>query len=350
MKKLGAFVTIISLLFMYMQIPASATETVNYRTGLIMDSYEEISAHLETTSTYATLPDSVDNTSKFPAPGDQGQQGSCVGWAVGYAMKSGLERRKRGWTVSSDNHKFSPAYIYNKISNGTDGGASVLDALELMETQGACTWTYFPYNQNNYTKQPTSLQTANANLYKVSEYHTILGVQTIKEKIYQNYGVVIGIEVYPDFDNLTSSNSIYDTTLGTSRGGHAICLIGYDDTKGENGAFKFINSWGTDWGINGYGWIAYETVADACPTLHLPIGYYAKTTADTYKMGDPNSDGVISTADVQMALKGADDATSLTSAQFVLADVDGDAVLSQEDATEILRVAAGQATTFSLYT
>jgi len=35
-------------------------------------------------------------------------------------------------------------------------------------------------------------------------------------------------------------------------------LCGYDDSKGSGGAFKVINSWGTDWGDNGYIWVDYN--------------------------------------------------------------------------------------------
>lgn len=39
---------------------------------------------------------------------------------------------------------------------------------------------------------------------------------------------------------------------------HAICICGFDDALQ---AFKFKNSWGADWGDNGYGWISYEYVS-----------------------------------------------------------------------------------------
>ena len=52
---------------------------------------------------------------------------------------------------------------------------------------------------------------------------------------------------------------------------HAIELVGWDDNYSKynfnsncipnnNGAFLFKNSWGTNWGDNGYGWISYEDV------------------------------------------------------------------------------------------
>lgn len=354
MKKL--LIITITLLFLFMQIhiPVSAEQTNNYGTGLLVDTYDEIEKYLETTSTRSSLPSSVDNTSKFPSPGNQGSQNSCVGWAVGYALKSGSEYRKRAWTVSSTNHIFSPSYIYNQLNDGTDSGATIIDALELVVEQGVCTLPYFPYNQNSYTLQPSSVQIANANLYKASEFHTILGINNIKEKIYQNYGVVIGIDIYPDFTNLSYTNSVYDTVSGTKQDSHAICLIGYDDNVGSNGAFKFINSWGTDWGCGGYGWISYDTVADSSPYfdspyLDLVVGYYFQTGTDNYIMGDIDKDGIIGLQDARTALQGSQNLISLSSEQFVLADVNGDAILSESDSTEILSVASGIQPKFSLY-
>ena len=40
-------------------------------------------------------------------------------------------------------------------------------------------------------------------------------------------------------------------------GGHAVVIVGYDDATRE---FKFVNSWDTDWGVNGYGYLSYSYV------------------------------------------------------------------------------------------
>jgi hypothetical protein len=39
-------------------------------------------------------------------------------------------------------------------------------------------------------------------------------------------------------------------------GGHAMCVVGYDDRK-YGGAFLIMNSWGPEWGQNGFAWIRY---------------------------------------------------------------------------------------------
>jgi C1A family cysteine protease len=40
-------------------------------------------------------------------------------------------------------------------------------------------------------------------------------------------------------------------------GGHAIYMVGYDDTLA---AFRIVNSWGEAWGDHGFGWLPYDYV------------------------------------------------------------------------------------------
>jgi hypothetical protein len=40
-------------------------------------------------------------------------------------------------------------------------------------------------------------------------------------------------------------------------GGHAQCVVGYDDAK-YGGAFLIMNSWGPQWGNNGFTWVRYK--------------------------------------------------------------------------------------------
>ena len=42
-----------------------------------------------------------------------------------------------------------------------------------------------------------------------------------------------------------------------SPGGHAMVVVGYDDTK-YGGAFEIMNSWGSSWGNSGFIWVPYD--------------------------------------------------------------------------------------------
>ena len=44
-------------------------------------------------------------------------------------------------------------------------------------------------------------------------------------------------------------------------GGHAICIMGYDDSLK---IFKFKNSWGAKWADQGYGYLPYEYIKKYC--------------------------------------------------------------------------------------
>lgn len=252
----------------------------------VQDSNNYISASiLKSTSTgtgTTTIPASLDLSSQFPPVGDQGKQGSCVGWAVGYAMKTYLERQEEGWPVTFPKYQFSPAWIYNQIRYGTNLGIPIDEALDFVVAQGCDTLEKFPYDQNDYDNKPDTASLMRAVKYRSRSWayagafsflgHTYWSPDIIKWLLASGAPVVIRVLDYPDLDHLNSSNPVYDTIYSTNRGGHALCLVGYDDDKR---AFKFMNSWGTSWGINGYGWISYDLINNSS------LGFSAYTMMDS---------------------------------------------------------------------
>ncbi|WP_172209766.1 C1 family peptidase [Lactococcus hodotermopsidis] len=197
-----------------------------------------------------------DNSDAYPAPGNQGSQGSCTAWATAYALKSAQEKTDLGWDFTV-NPALSPAYVYNQINYGQDGGALISEAMRLVTQQGVCALNDMPYNEKDHRTKPNSTQISKAAPHNSKEWFSISGVDQIKNAIVKYGGVVVGVNVYPDMDKLDEKNPVYDVQSGKNRGGHAICLVGFDDAKN---AFKFINSWGTDWGLEGFGWITYDIV------------------------------------------------------------------------------------------
>ncbi len=247
----------------------------------------------------AALPSSVDLTDQFPTPGDQGGQGSCTAWAVGYALKSHTEYYQhhiiegQAWSLKSTKTQFSPAFIYNQINGGNDKGSSISTAFNLISKAGACSLYNMPYDDTDYTTQPNASQKDFASNFKSAtkypnssyaeySYKTVVGVEEVKQALNRGQGVVISISCYPDFSNTFKSpnggisgagsgdnNGVYDKINDDdkSRGYHAICIVGYDDNHldayGEKiPSFKIINSWGTDVGDSGYGYISYDIFKD----------------------------------------------------------------------------------------
>ena len=203
-----------------------------------------------------TLPPAVDLSSDFPVPGDQGQQSSCVGWAVGYALKTYEERVEIGWSLEPQEHRFSPAYIYNQINGGMDNGSRISDALDLVVNQGVATLDETPYSDQDFLTQPTDAARQEAAQFKGKSWQTANGTLEIKNALANRLPVVIGIPVFEEFEHLSGPDSVYNTFNGAFKGGHALTIVGYDDDR-YGGAFRIINSWSQNWGDNGYFWLPY---------------------------------------------------------------------------------------------
>jgi hypothetical protein len=205
-------------------------------------------------------PTSIDLSANFPEPGDQGRLSSCVGWATAYALKSYQEKLEIGWSLNTPSHLFSPAFVYNQINAGQDQGSYIFEALDLAVAQGISTLATMPYSDTNYLDQPTATATAEAAQYKAARWSRVNDTSQIKAALANRKPVVVGIKVYQQLQNLQGPASVYNTASGNNLGGHAVTIVGYDDNK-YGGSFKVINSWGVNWGDNGYFWMPYAFAA-----------------------------------------------------------------------------------------
>ncbi len=205
-------------------------------------------------------PLSVDLSTNFPAPGDQGRQGSCVGWATAYALKTYHEKLEMGWSLNTADHLFSPAFVYNQINEGQDQGSYIFHALDLAVNQGMATLGRMSYSDTDYVTQPSAAAFAEAANYKAAEWYRINDTSQIKAALVNRNPVVAGITVYQQLMDLSGPNSVYNTASGQNHGGHAVTIVGYDDNR-YGGAFKVINSWGRKWGDDGYFWMPYSFAA-----------------------------------------------------------------------------------------
>lgn len=204
-----------------------------------------------------TLPSAIDLSAGFPVPGNQGQQNSCVGWATAYALKSYQEQAENQWSLNTIDHLFSPSFIYNQINRGKDVGSLPSEALDLIVNSGAATLNTMGYSDADYLSQPSAAAISEAANYKGKSWNVPRSINDMKAALANSLPVVIGIDIFASFNQVSGQDAVYNSASGQPLGGHAVTVVGYDDNK-YGGAFKVINSYGQSWGDNGYFWLPYS--------------------------------------------------------------------------------------------
>ncbi len=210
------------------------------------------------------LPEAVSLLRFAPDRKNQGQQGSCVAWSSTYAARTIVEAASTGQTGNST--AYSPAFVYNQIGLEGCQGAYIQNAMELMQKKGVVSYSDFPYSDQDCSRQPNSVlenkaaQNRMHGFTRLTEGESTQGinVRAVKEHLAKDAPVVIGMMVGGSFmQNMMGKELWTPTNEDRSQmgfGGHAMCVIGYDDRKQ---AVQIMNSWGPEWGVNGVAWVRY---------------------------------------------------------------------------------------------
>lgn len=215
------------------------------------------------------LPARVDLSDQMPPVGFQGEQGSCLGWALAYSIRSFQERKANNWQYDSPllggrgERVFSPSFIYNQINGGRDQGSDPLAALRLIVQRGVASWKTMPYNLNDYRSQPGPEALAEAMRFRARGFRRVntQDLDSIRTEIAAGHTIMLGILLHENFYQVNRTNPVYDQLRGRFLGGHAVVIVGYDDnwvTSAGTGALKIQNSYGRAWGNDGFGYIAYR--------------------------------------------------------------------------------------------
>jgi hypothetical protein len=222
--------------------------------GLVFEPDEAYAQYPKLERHRAFLPERVDLSARFPTPGDQGDQGSCVGWAVGYAARSYYAVTREGRARNQIGEIPSPAYIYGAIKppGDCDTGSLITRALDLLSRDGAVSLARYPYND----RMCPAPSRAPSPQFRIANWRAInVGViDDVKGALAKGHPVVIGSLITKEFIRLRG-DVVWRGGGDRIPGGHAMTLVGYDERRQ---AFKVINSWGVRWGDGGFGWIGYE--------------------------------------------------------------------------------------------
>jgi len=234
------------------------------------------------------LPERVSLAQYCPPRLNQGQQGSCVAWASAYAARTIVQAKATGADPKST--AFSPAYMYNqiKIDNSDCQGSYIYRAMEQMSKNGALLFSKFSYTDQSCSKLPSEQDVQQALPFRIKGFQRLtLGADeqrtdmvAMKQHLAQGSPIVIGMMVGGSFMQPMAGQEAWVPQESDYQqqgfGGHAMCVVGYDDFKfGDTGGFLIMNSWGPEWGKNGMAWVRY---AD--------FDFFAKEAYAVYPQGE----------------------------------------------------------------
>ncbi|MHA3112902.1 C1 family peptidase [Acinetobacter sp. ANC 4193] len=218
-----------------------------------------------------SLPASID-LRQFCSPiENQEQLGSCTANAA-IGMLEYFERRTFGKHI--DGSRLFLYKVTRQLLGFTgDSGAYLRDTMKAMVLFGVPPEKYWPYDPERFNDDPTPFCFSYALNYQAIEYFRLdlSGMSTqkvlvnIKTKLAAGLPSMFGFSVYSSMPTSGDGKGEvpYPTQGDSLQGGHAVLAVGYDDSKkigNTKGAFLIRNSWGTQWGDGGYGWLPYAYV------------------------------------------------------------------------------------------
>ncbi|MFL5784801.1 MAG: PKD domain-containing protein [Bacteriovoracaceae bacterium] len=232
-----------------------------------------------------TVPAAIDNSLLAAFPPIRSQTvNNCVGWAMGYYQHSHNLALTLGYAnnTTDQTNKCSAKFLYNMINNGVDNGAYFSDAFSMLQKHGCISNANFPENSDykSWDTNPDHWQAGIPGRTNAVQYIYNVDTQTGLDQIKQlltngyvvTYGTYINSWVYSTIKTGTGAGQKVMTYMNGQNGGHAMTIVGYDDSSwvdlnnnnvvdaGEKGVLKIANSWGTTWGNAGFMWIAYDAL------------------------------------------------------------------------------------------
>ena len=211
----------------------------------------------------AAPPAECDLRPGMPPVYDQGQLGSCTGNAIAGAME--YERDRQGLS------DFVPArlfiYYNERAMEGTvssDSGAMIRDGIKVVNSEGVCPETLWPYDTGMFAVKPPKRCYVAALTDRLVQYEAVQTLADLKDAISSKLAVVFGFTVYESFESpqvaQTGVLPMPDVQTESAVGGHAVVAVGYSDPKGH---VIVRNSWGPSWGAAGYFYMPYQYMTGA---------------------------------------------------------------------------------------
>jgi len=202
------------------------------------------------------LPLNADLRAICPPIEDQGKLGSCTAHALTGALES-LEK-KDNLPLAQMSRLF--LYYNERALEGTtgqDSGAMIRDGIKTLAAQGCCVEDKWPYLISKFKLKPSTGCYTDGLKHQVTSYQRISDLNQMRACLADGFPFVFGFTVYESFESAKVAKTGVAPMPGKAEralGGHAVLAVGYDD---KTKRFLVRNSWGPDWGMQGYFTLPY---------------------------------------------------------------------------------------------
>ncbi len=272
-------------LLLLLFLPLWTFAQTNYPTGEVFDAELYNSLPLKAkTSTRSLLPPRASLEQYCPTPGDQGEYMTCSAWSSAYHFRTIIEAKQRGLTNRTEIDKlaYSPTWVYEILKPEGDDkcfeGLATARSLLVFKELGVPSYATLPFtclagSQEQRFGQLDPLMTE-ASGAKIRDLQILFfakegvdpneKITAIKKVLAEGYPVLVSHTLYNSFH--FSKEVWYPLpaeATATEHGSHAMVIVGYDDEK-YGGAFRYLNSWGPNWGDGGFIWVPYATTGALC--------------------------------------------------------------------------------------
>lgn len=209
----------------------------------------------------------IDYRPNLPPVFDQGDRGSCVACATVWTPKAFAEINEGDFPAKG----LSAAYLYSRCKQ-LDGipkseGTYLRVAMQVLQKYGVCPEAAMPYSTLTSLESPkvpgiSGIAEAQAGQYKISAYAQIASttdtdrsglLATIRQALAREGPFVMALLVCTNFT--PDANGRLPLPRGTVLGGHAVGIVG---DLPDIGCLILRNTWGREWGIDGYAYLPYE--------------------------------------------------------------------------------------------
>jgi len=250
----------------------------------------------------AVLPPAVNLVSYMSPIRNQGSRGTCVSFTL-TALNEYILRRRGYLRDLSEQH----LYYEVKLIDGSPSACGTWQAraVTALQNRGQCREVVWPYNPSSACNAHGALP-AQARPDGLNYRLTTLSVSPRNVAAYKGHmalqrPVTLSIPVYDSWYRSAETRRSGRITMRVGNeaavGGHAVCLVGYQDSTSSPGGGYFIvrNHWGTGWAYAspygpGYGIIPYQYIANEASEAFTAAVPGIQTEQDTGEDDDTHDD------------------------------------------------------------